>query len=155
MIIKVPVGKKIRFDETVEKVNSFNIRIGEQNKRRWDRDWDFDYDYYFDYRTNVDYTMGTDGQLTDPGGKPMQRNNPDYRYQPDTAPNDSIDIRQELENEKRKKEESERRIRELEQRQNANQPKTTTLIRSFKKSSAGKTLLARGPSPVSTMSEWF
>ncbi len=159
VIIKVPVGKKIRFDETITKVHSFNIRLGDNRKRnRWDRDWDFDMDYYFEYKTNTDYSMGADGQLTDPTGTTVTRTNNDYRYRNSDSQvnNQANDIQKQIETEKRKREESEQRIRDLEKKQKENQSKPTTgIFKSTIKSKHQRSLLARGPSPVSSMTEWF
>lgn len=160
VIIYVPVGKKIRFDETVNKIHTFNIRIGDYRKRssrRWDRDWD-DNDYYFDYRINTDYTMNANGQLTDPDGVAAPGNTTidnNYRYKGDTISNDER-LRQELENERKKREESDRKIRELEEKQKNVQPQSTTLNKSLKeKTKKVNGMVARGPSTVSSMTEWF
>lgn len=63
VVIKVPVGKKIRFDESVSKrLHPFNMRINDNN--RWNRygdDVDFYSDNYFNYDTDVDYIMTEDG----------------------------------------------------------------------------------------------
>lgn len=110
VVIKVPVGKKIRFDESVaRRLHAFNIHINDG--RRWNQyneDIDFDSDDYFNYDTNVDYIMTEDGlRKLDRNGniveqkrsdwnddegkikedtiKPEQPNSPDspqrYRYQ--------------------------------------------------------------------------
>ncbi len=95
VIIRVPAGKKIRFDETVNKLHSFNITINDRN--RWDRngerDWNID-DETFGYKTNVDYIMGADGQLKDPNGTAVttQPAN-DYRYEN----NDSLKLEKSIE----------------------------------------------------------
>src|SRR6185503_10353265 len=121
VFIRIPAGKKIRFDETVGKLKDFGIRLGDNNRdRRWSREWEYDSDYYFDYKTNVDYTMGADGELMDADGKPAtSRPAEDYRY----PVSDSIRKAQEKENiqkqideEQRKKEESDRKIKELEKK---------------------------------------
>jgi hypothetical protein len=63
VIIHVPTGKKIRFDESIRKLHDFNIQFGES--RRWKRDYDYYYEEDFNYRTGVDYTMDSTGQLKD------------------------------------------------------------------------------------------
>jgi phage shock protein PspC (stress-responsive transcriptional regulator) len=67
--VQVPVGKKIRFDETVnEKLNPSNLRIKETNwerRSRRDPDFDWDYDRWFDWEPNVDYVMNANGELED------------------------------------------------------------------------------------------
>ena len=63
VLIKMPVGKKIRFDESVAtRLHPFNIRMRDNGKwNRYNREYDFDFDNYFDYDTNVDYIMTEDG----------------------------------------------------------------------------------------------
>ena len=73
--IKVPVGKQIRFDHSVsEKLNPYDIRIGEndrQNRRRnWNRrNWDFEWDnnWYYDWSPDTDYYMTAEGRLKEVG----------------------------------------------------------------------------------------
>jgi phage shock protein PspC (stress-responsive transcriptional regulator) len=70
--IRVPVGKKIYFDQSVvDKLQSYNIRIKTKRwkNRRQDTDWDWDYDNYFDWKPGVDYIMGADGSLEEAGLK--------------------------------------------------------------------------------------
>jgi phage shock protein PspC (stress-responsive transcriptional regulator) len=67
--IQVPVGKMIRFDETVE--DAYNPWIVRSYDRRGEREWrrhyryriDWDYDEYFDWDVNVDYVMTDEGKL--------------------------------------------------------------------------------------------
>lgn len=71
--IAIPVGKKIRFDETVmDTYNPWVIRRtwkeGRRYRNRWQSDWD--YDDYFTLKSNVDYVMGEDGKLFDPNKPP-------------------------------------------------------------------------------------
>ena len=104
--IRIPVGKKIRFDESVRnKLNPVNIRV----KR--DRGWRngrmrFDLEEYdsFRWKENTDYIMGVDGELKNVDGSPVI--NYDYRY------NDSDSIRLEKTIEEKKTE-----LKELEERQ--------------------------------------
>ncbi len=136
VLIRVPAGKKIRFDETIGKLHSFNIRFNES--RRWSRnkvDWDSD-DDSFGYTTNIDYTMGADGKLKDDKGVSAGGRNEDYRY----PVSDSIQkIEQErrkqlqIDEEQRKIKESERRIKELQDQQK----------------SSGARSFGIGPSPLS------
>ena len=86
--IEVPVGKQIRFHESViEKLNHTNIRIRERIRNgyryRRDRDWDMDWDddSYFNWKPGIDYVMNADGKLIDPaepGKKSIQ--NDTYEY---------------------------------------------------------------------------
>lgn len=149
VVIRVPAGKKIRFDETLTKLHAFNISVNDRedwrNNRK--RDWDFDNDR-FGYRTNTDYTMGADGTLKDDSGAAVQsKPGNDYRY-PDTAPvnADSINLEKSIE-EKRKE------LKELEEKKNK---KTTGKypeknIRIVQKPGD----VAVIPSPASTAIEWF
>jgi phage shock protein PspC (stress-responsive transcriptional regulator) len=94
--IKVPTGKKIRFDESVRhKLNPVNIRV--QKNRGWRRGRVGinveDYDS-FPWEVNTDYIMGTDGELKNADGTPVKRNG--YRYQDD----DSIQIEKSIEEKK-------------------------------------------------------
>jgi hypothetical protein len=67
--IQVPVGKKIRFDESL--IHAYNPwvvrRAGREYHRSWGREYryniDWDYDDYFDWDADVDYVMGTNGKL--------------------------------------------------------------------------------------------
>jgi len=64
VVIEVPLNKKIRFDETVNKLHALTIRT--DRDKRWHRyngDFEIDWDEYFDYDTDVDYVMGKDGYL--------------------------------------------------------------------------------------------
>jgi phage shock protein PspC (stress-responsive transcriptional regulator) len=60
--ILVPIGKKIRFDESVaEKFYPFRIRM---NKRYYgNRAWNYDNVYVFGFKTNTEYTMNASGRL--------------------------------------------------------------------------------------------
>jgi phage shock protein PspC (stress-responsive transcriptional regulator) len=69
MEIQVPVGKKIRFDESlIDAYNPWVVRRSsrDRNWRRYSYNIDWDYDDYFDWDANVDYVMGEDGKLIDP-----------------------------------------------------------------------------------------
>lgn len=159
VIIRVPAGKKIRFDETIDKLHSFNITINES--RRWDRkrkrDWDID-DETFGYKTNVDYIMGADGQLKDPDGSTVStKPGNDYRYRvTDTVLNktEQNDIQKQIEEEKLKKEESDRKIKELEEKKKATESKPAVFKKKESLKNEGETF-AGGPSPVSSLVQWF
>jgi phage shock protein PspC (stress-responsive transcriptional regulator) len=113
--IKVPAGKKIRFDESVKhKLNPVNIRI--QKNRGWRRGRAGisvdDYDS-FPWETNTDYIMGSDGELKNADGTPVKRY--EYRYQD----NDSIRIEKSIEEKKKELKELEQQKKEqLQQKQN-------------------------------------
>jgi phage shock protein PspC (stress-responsive transcriptional regulator) len=81
--ILVPVGKKIRFDESVDdKLNSVNVKVRRGYRRKRVVDIDINDDHSSRYRPGIDYIMGVNGELTDPNGKSIisQPDN-DYRYQ--------------------------------------------------------------------------
>lgn len=68
MEIQVPVGKKIRFDESlIHAYNPWVVRRSAREYRYWNRRYgynsDWDYDDYFDWDADVDYVMSTDGKL--------------------------------------------------------------------------------------------
>ena len=140
--ILVPVGKKIRFDESVnDKLNSVNVKVKRSYRRNRVVGVEIDDNRSNRYRSGVDYVMGINGTLkNEQGNDVISQPNNDYRY-PGT---DSI--------EKRKKqwEEEGRKIKEEEQRQN----KPTIL----KKKMDGKNedgRFAVAPSPVSSLIQWF
>jgi hypothetical protein len=118
--IRVPVGKRIRFDESVrEKLNPYNIRI--RDERGWGRrgvDIDFDEYDYFEWKPAVDYIMTDRGQLIEADSATL---NPDgtYEYKPATT-----DTARLIEEQKRKVEEEQRKLQELEnQKTNTNTTK--------------------------------
>lgn len=94
--IRIPIGKKIRFDESVrDKLNPVNIRVkrnrGWRNGRlRFDLD-EFD---SFRWKKNTDYIMGVNGELKNTDGSPVI--NYDYRYND----NDSIRLEKTIEEKK-------------------------------------------------------
>jgi hypothetical protein len=111
--IRVPAGKKIRFDESVRhKLNPVNIKI--QRGRRWNKGRiGVNIDEYdsFPWRTNTDYTMDVDGQLKGEDGTPVI--NYKYRY------NDSIEIERSIEKKKIElKELEERKKEQIQEKQN-------------------------------------
>ena len=123
--IKIPVGKKILFDESIE--NKLNEVSFKRKRGRWPRNgWDYDYDNIRHWRTGVDFTMGSDGILTsnekvNTGTTPA---NGDYRYQDNNKARPADDIQKQIEEEKRKKEETEKRIRDLENQKKERQSNT-------------------------------
>ena len=155
--IMVPVGKKIRFDESVKKkLNSINVKV----KRSYRRDRVVgvvveDDDDSFRYIPGVDYTMGPGGELTGPGGIMTTKPDNDYRYLPGdtTAPaQDPAGIQKLLDEEKRKKEESDRKIRELEDKIKTSKP--GVMLKKVKKAKSDRAF-AMGPSPVNSVAQWF
>ncbi|MCC7401499.1 MAG: PspC domain-containing protein [Chitinophagaceae bacterium] len=110
--IRVPAGKKIRFDETVrDRLNPFNFRI--RRYRDWNNRIQFDIDdrESFIWKVNTDYTMGKDGRLVSPEGSRVESND-DYRYKTDDSSSLDKNIREkekELERLKEKKREQEKK----------------------------------------------
>lgn len=108
--IRVPTGKRVRFDESVrDKLNPYTIRI--RDDRGWNRRGvDIDIDDYdsFDWKPGVDYIMTNSGQLVEEGSTTV---NPDgtYEYKPSTT-----DTARLIEEQRRKVEEEQRRLQELE-----------------------------------------
>ena len=63
VIVSVPVGKKIKFDASVEeRLHPFYVRIKESRswKKRGRRS-EIDFDTYFEYKTGIEYMMTEDG----------------------------------------------------------------------------------------------
>lgn len=123
--IKVPVGKRIRFDESVDQLHPYNIRMYE--KRRWSRsDWDVDWDWdnYFEYETNVDYIMKADGELRNTTRPDYKKDDKDGGYRYDD--NDKEKLRDDIRNREQKLEQEKKQIEEDRKRLNdTTKPKTT------------------------------
>lgn len=113
--IRVPVGKKLRFDPSVtDKLEPMNVRIGMRGSRN--RDWDDDWndDRSFNWQTGVDYVMTEDGNLAEimPGGiieKPNENGVYEYR-----GGNATDSMRRSIEEKERQIEEERRRLEEME-----------------------------------------
>jgi phage shock protein PspC (stress-responsive transcriptional regulator) len=105
--IEIPVGKRIRFDETVSyKLNPMNVKV--RRGRNWrNNNIDFEFNNYhgFPWKSNTDYIMGENGELKNADGTPVSDYN-NYRY--NNNRNDSNLINEE---EKRLKE----RLKEIEE----------------------------------------
>ena len=115
--IQVPVGKKLRFDETVtRKLNPVEIRMNDSRSRLRRSRMDVDFDDWFEYRTNVDYVMTENGTLVDPNKPPKAPETPvgptnDYRYQ-DAQPATTNSI----EEQRKRVQEEQRKLKELEEK---------------------------------------
>jgi hypothetical protein len=82
--ILVPVGKKIRFDQSVEdKLTQAFFRVKKRYRKRV-VDIEFDEHRPFRFKTGIDYVMGSDGNLRDTTGHVIDPKNDDYRYKPDS-----------------------------------------------------------------------
>ena len=71
VIIRVPVGGRISFDESVRsKLSSFEVKIRQRTDSKYDRyDWT---EHNFRYRSNIEYIMGPDGELKAADGSDAQ-----------------------------------------------------------------------------------
>ena len=102
--------------------------------------------------------MGAGGELIGPGGeKPAVKTDNGYRYddgnKDTTAVKDnSGTLEKQLEEEKKRNEENEKRIRDLEEKIKNSKPGTNLPL---KKKPEIKNSFAKGPSPVSSAAEWF
>jgi len=119
--IKVPVGRMIRFDETVTKLDYTNVRVAEQRRnwryRNWEVDWDDD--RYYNWEPGIDYVMTADGELVNAAMPITTTTDSDtgnvYEYRPsNNIQTDSL--RRVNDSLRRVREESERQIRENERR---------------------------------------
>src|SRR5687767_3179241 len=109
VIIQVPVGKKLRFDESVtRKLETIQVRRG--------RGDGIDFDDWFDYRTNVDYVMTENGTLQDPTRPPTTPTAPqipgDYRYQ-DSQPATTTNS---IEEQRRRVQEEQKKLKDMEEK---------------------------------------
>jgi phage shock protein PspC (stress-responsive transcriptional regulator) len=100
--IQVPVGKKLRFDESItDKLNPVEVRMRDRRSRLRRARIDIDYNDWFEYRTNVDYLMTEKGTLVDPD-KPTTTTKTtstpdqtgDYRYD-DNQPKETLEQKEE------------------------------------------------------------
>jgi hypothetical protein len=121
--IKVPVGKTIRFDRSVEdKLHPVNVRT--RNDHRWDRDewdrreWDMDWDedWHFDWQPDVDYVMTDRGELVEAFGLGSINTNPLDTTEVYEYDRNKDDIRKRIEEKERELERERTRLRELETR---------------------------------------
>ena len=73
--IKIPVGRQIRFDNSVgEKLNPYEIRVAQNDRngrrRNWNRrDWDYEWhnNSFYNWAPDTDYYMTADGKLKEVG----------------------------------------------------------------------------------------
>jgi phage shock protein PspC (stress-responsive transcriptional regulator) len=153
--IQIPAGKKIHFDPSVpEKLNPADFKFRKSYRHRTVVNGRvitsyFNDDDYFRFRTDMDYEMGIDGKLKDPAGKAV--NNSDYyRYDNDNE-SDSLNIKQQLEEERRKNKESEKRIKELEKKEKGTKSSTGDVENMNDKDDVASS----SPSPVFSLVESF
>lgn len=139
VIIQVPVGKKIRFDESIHRLHAFDIEVNERGSWRERRKLDFDSDHDFVYRTNVDYTMTADGLLRDTTGAAATQPVRDYRY----IDSDSLEL-----------ERIKNRAKDLEEKIKAKKNQPQSRIRNEKIQRSRETT-GSGPNPGVGLTEWF
>ncbi len=144
--IMVPAGKKLRFDESVtRKLNSLHIKVKRSYRRNRITGIEItNEENKFWYRSGIDYVMGIDGELRDPNGANVTTQ-PDSNYRYDN--NDSINLEKSIEKKKQE-------LKELEEKKNTKAAKPTVL----KKKSDNindNGAFAGGPSPVSSLVQWF
>ena len=157
--ISVPIGKKIRFDKSVtDKLNSVNIKMKRGFRRSRISNFEIESGAdRFHFNTNVDYTMGADGELKDPNGvtpakQPVTTPGGNgYRY-PGTKPAPAVTT-DSVEDLDKSIEKTEKELRDLKEKKN--QQKKTTGKSEPIKGNGNAEALSGGPSPVSAMSQWF
>ena len=141
MEIRIPVGKKIIFDESIE--NKLNEVSFKRKRARWPRNgWDFDYDDIRRWRTGVEFTMGSDGILTSYEGSKQESTRPGRAVQ---AGDGIVTVRiiinrrnrlrmkskEKLKKRRRKQKESQERIEKLEKKKNEGQESNTSNLESM------------------------
>ena len=120
--IQVPVGKKLRFDESItDKLNPVEVRMRDRRSRLRRARIDIDYNDWFEYRTNVDYVMTDKGTLVDPNRptdttSSSKNRTGDYRYE-DAQPSTTNS----LEEQRRKVQEEQQKLKDMEQEKNKKQ----------------------------------
>ncbi len=148
--IQVPIGKKIRFDESVtEKLGTFRVDVKRERRRKRVRGVEISSrDYHFPYRTGIDYTMGVDGDLKDSEGNPATRKgDSNYRYEQKDSTATQQEIKQNIEKKKKELEELEEKMKKIEQK------KTTSAMKN--KLPGQEEYVAGIPTPVSSLVQWF
>ena len=127
MEIEVPVGKQIRFDESINKLEMSEIKLersGNWRRDRWEMDWDDD--AFYDWQPGVDYVMNENGRLvrSDGTNTNADANTIDsvYQYRPDTTRNNEVD--RQIEEQHRRIQEEEDRLRDLQRQRNERTTKT-------------------------------
>ena len=110
----MPVGKKLRFDESIARKLK-HVEVRTYDGRRRGR---IDFNDWFGFRTNVDYVMtdkGENGTLIDPNKPadepPTPPSNGDYRYQ-QTEPV----TKDSLEAQRRRVQEEQKKLKDMEEK---------------------------------------
>ena len=128
--IKIPVGKRIVFDETVkDRLDPEHVRTNGRrgwNNNRWNRDdWRMDWDDYnaFYWQSNVEYVMTERGELEEVNRVDTPASGGVYEYRRNPA---TDSIKKQIEEKERQLNEEKQRLKEIESR-------SSTLIRIEKK----------------------
>jgi hypothetical protein len=149
--IRVPVGKKIKFDKSVnDKLNPVNIRVNRSYRRKRVVGIEFNDDNIYHYRSGVDYVMGVDGNLKDAEGNtvvPENNRNNDYRYKSNEDTNTTI------EEQRRKVREEQERLKQMEENKKKEQEPAQPKTNAYKeeKTTDDSNILVGSPSPVFSM----
>ena len=148
--VLVPAGKKIRFDESIErKLNAINVKVKRSYRRNRITGIQIDNnEEAFRFRCGIDYTMGIDGELKTPDGISVNKpSSNEYRYEEnENKTNDSLELEKSIEQKKKE-------LKELEEKMNK-QTKPTTRKKT-RKTFDEEGAYAGGPTPVSSLVEWF
>lgn len=145
--IQVPVGKKIRFEQSVhDKLTYANFRIKRRYRNGRRVNVEVVDNNLFRSRPGVDYTMGVDGNLQDPAGKTVDYEG--YRYREDRNTNPVDDTQEESPAERRKRLEDEiRKIDEQDGKPSTKQEGMSDEDEGYSSSST--------PSPLNAFISWI
>ncbi len=143
--IQVPAGKKLRFDKSVtDKLNSIHVQVRKSGRRNRITSFEINNDENgFRYSPDVEYEMGIDGELKGPNGTTTTQPTNDYRYEN----NDSLNLEKTIEKKKQE-------LKELEEKKNK-KPAKPIVLKKKRNSKSEEGSFAGGPSPVSSLVEWF
>jgi phage shock protein PspC (stress-responsive transcriptional regulator) len=128
--IKIPIGKKILFENSVnDRLHPIRVTINERNRYRWrgngwhDDNWNMDWDDYnaFYWESNKDYVMTEGGELKEATSIIDNSTAPPdvYEYRKNPA---ADSIRKRIEETERQIEEEKRKLREIEKSSTFNYP---------------------------------
>ncbi len=111
--IRMPVGKRILFDETInERLNPYEVRIRERFDRRgreWDIDWDND--SYYNWESGVEYIMMDNGELLSAEQVDAKKNKTNIKTE-----NDADKLKKEIEEKEKQLEIQKRQLDEIEEK---------------------------------------
>ena len=127
MEIQVPVGKKIRFDESlIDSYNPWVVRRASRENRYWNHRYgykiDWDDDDYFDWHADVDYVMTEEGRLEDPV---KQQKDAEKKLEKKTKTN-ADSLRRAIEDRERQNERDRQKLEQQDESNNNSTGKTKT-----------------------------